>query len=385
MKIRPIESFLYNLVKIKKLSDRRDRRLESLEKASVKNILIISSTAIGDTLMSTPAIRTIRKCFPEAHLVALLNNDNMELFKNNPHIDEIVPYYNGWKKFFAASAKLKKYSFDAAAILHGNEPQATPLAYLTGARFIVKLPNVSRFSFLLSNQIPQLTWADLGHGIRARLRAVSLLGCEADGLEMELSLDKEAREEAKIFLRKNKIETQHTLIGLNPGASTLSRQWFPEKFAALGEMIKKANPDSRIILTGSPQERELCSKIKGLKGKKNERVIIAAGSLSLRGTAALIDRLNVFITGDTGPMHMAYAQKTPVVALYAVSEPEKTGPLSDKNLHRIIKKPKTCEPCVSKKCTYQKCMEQISVDEVFSALNDILEKDGKRVLSGDKK
>jgi len=83
-------------------------------------------------------------------------------------------------------------------------------------------------------------------------------------------------------------------------------------------------------------------------------------------------RLDVFVTGDTGPMHMAYALKTPVVALYAVSEPERTGPLQDRDLHRIIKKPRTCDPCVSKKCTYQECMEQISVAEVYGAVRDVL-------------
>jgi len=235
---------------------------------------------------------------------------------------------------------------------------------------------VSKFSFLLSNEAPVLRWADLGHGIEARLRAVSLLGCESHGLEMELPLDKGYDDAVKAFMAEEGLKAGNILIGFNPGASTLSRQWFPERFIELARRITAARPAVRIILTGSPQEAGLCRKIAGgMRGGTDvDKAVISAGRLNLPETAALIGRLSAFVTGDTGPMHMAYALNTPVVALYAVSEPEKTGPLTAQELHRIIKKQRTCEPCLSKKCAYQECMEQISVDEVFSAVMDILEK-----------
>ncbi len=377
MKLRPMESILYYALRFLKGRDRRERGLSAIKPGSIKNILIISSTAIGDTLMSTPAMRAVRKGFPEARIIALFNKDNMELFANNPNIDGAMPYYGGWKKFISTVTELRKYSFDAALILHGNEPQATPLAYLTGARFIVKLPNVSRFSFLLSNESPELRWAELGHGIEARLRTAALLGCKADGLQMDLPLDKGYDESIGAFMRREGLEGDagEVLIGINPGASTLSRQWFPERFTGLAQRLMEKTPNLKIILTGSPDEVGLCCKIAdGIS--KSHGVIVAAGRLSLPESAALIGRFNAFITGDTGPMHIAYALKTPVVALYAVSEPEKTGPLTKRELHRIIKKPQTCQPCISKKCAYQKCMEQISVDEVFCAVMDILKEQG---------
>ncbi|MFQ5353747.1 MAG: glycosyltransferase family 9 protein [Thermodesulfobacteriota bacterium] len=383
MKIRPLEGMIYLLLRFMAGRDGRDRSLKALHKGSVKNILIISSTAIGDTLMSTPAIRAVRKCFPEASLTALLNRDNMELFRDNPHINGVVPYYGGWKRFFHTVAELKKYSFDAALILHGNEPQATPMAYLTGARFIIKLPNVSRFSFLLSNRTPELSWEDLGHGIEARLQAASLAGCEADGLEMELPLDKGYDEAVTAFMEKEGLVGQEgeetILVGFNPGASTLSRMWFPERFIELAGRLAAEVPNLKIVLTGSPQEAPLCAEIaNGLSDKTGQKAVVTANKLSLSESAAIIDKFSAFVTGDTGPMHIAYALKTPVVALYAVSEPEKTGPLTERGLHRIIKKQRTCAPCLSKKCTYQECMEQITVDEVFYALMDILETQGQR-------
>jgi len=379
MKLRPMESILYYALRFLKGRDRRERGLNSIKPGSIKNILIISSTAIGDTLMSTPAIRAVRKGFPKARIIALFNKDNMELFANNPNIDGVAPYYGGWKKFISTVTELRKYSFDAALILHGNEPQATPLAYLTGARIIVKLPNVSRFSFLLSNESPPQRWAELGHGIEARLRTAALLGCKAEGLQMDLPLDKGYDEGVGAFIRREGLagDGEKIIIGINPGASTLSRQWFPVRFIELAERLMKKAPGLKIVLTGSPDEVELCREIAGGMGD-NHGVVIAAGRLTLPESAALIGRFSAFITGDTGPMHIAYALKTPVVALYAVSQPEKTGPLTERELHRIIKKPQTCQPCVSKKCAYQECMEQISVDEVFSAVMDILKKQGHK-------
>jgi len=389
VKIRPVEAMLLRLLKFLDKHDRRKRSLTYFDAASVRSILVVSSTAIGDTLMSTPALRALRARFPEARVTTLLNKDNMELFRNNANIDEVIPFHGGWKRFLSTVLALRRRRPDVAIILHGNEPQATPMSYLAGARFIVKLPNVSKFAFLLSNREPALTWGDLGHGIEARLRTAALLGAAPRGLEMDLNVEKVSREAVDAFLRREGVTGKEVLIGFNPGASTLSREWFPKYFIELGRRVLSQNPGARIILTGSPAESPLCREIArgieemGRAGKKNSgkgaskseekgRVIISAGRLSLRETAAIIARLSVFVTGDTGPMHMAYALKTPVVALYAVSEPERTGPLQDRELHRIIKKPRTCDPCVSKKCTYQECMEQISVDEVYTAMEDIL-------------
>ncbi len=389
MKIRPAEALLYRLLKLAEGQDRRKRALTYLDAGAVRNILVVSSTAIGDTLMSTPALRAVRAAFPGARITALLNKDNMELFRNNAAIDEALPFHGGWKRFVSTVLALRRRRPDVAVILHGNEPQATPLCYLAGARFIVKLPNVSRFAFLLSNREPALTWADLGHGIEARLRTAALIGAEPCGLEMDLEIDRVSSEAVEALLRREGVTQKNILIGFNPGASTLSRQWFPESFIELGRTILSENPGARIILTGSPAEAALCREIArglGVKGRAEKKgparagkekagesgVIVTAGRLSLRESAALMARLDVFVTGDTGPMHMAYALKTPVVALYAVSEPERTGPLQDRDLHRIIKKPRTCDPCVSKKCTYQECMEQISAAEVYAAVRDIL-------------
>lgn len=365
--MKPLEGLLYIWMKALSAAERRPLPLSALRTEEVRNILAVSSTALGDTLLSTPALRAVRKGFPKARITALFNIDNMELFADNPNIDGCVPYHGGYKKFFSTARALKRYGFDLALIFHGNEPQAAPLCFLSGARYIIKLPNLSPFSFLLSNRRPLAGWEGLGHGIEARLKIAELAGCRPDGAGMELFLNRADEDAADAFLEKEGAVPGSALIGFQPGASTLSRQWFPERYMELGRRLLVQSPDVKVVLTGSPSEIDLCRKI---AGGINERVIISAGALSLRAGAALIKRLKSLVTGDTGPMHMAIALGTPVVALYAVSDPAITGPLHDKERHRVIKKPRTCDPCVSKKCSYQRCMEAITVDEVFEAVLD---------------
>ncbi len=369
MRIALIDNLLYLYLKFLKAVDRRETGMEWFAPGDVKNILVVSSTAIGDTLLSTPAIRAVRRRYPKARIVALFNADNAALFESSPYLDRVVLYHGGYRKFFATIRELKPFNFDLALILHGNEPQATPICYLAGARFIMKLPNNSAYNFLLSNNAPIIAWDGLGHGILARLQTVALAGCDVADVRMELFVNADSASSVQAFLEREGVGEKDLLIGIQPGASTLSRQWFPDRFIELGKRLLKTYPDARLIITGSPVEAALCECIAaGIGGK----TISAAGRLSLIELAPLIRRLQCLVTGDTGPMHIAITAGTPVVALYAVADYRRTGPLYDKDRHVVIQKPRTCDPCVSKKCVYQRCMEAITVFEVEAAVKTVL-------------
>ena len=97
----------------------------------------------------------------------------------------------------------------------------------------------------------------------------------------------------------------------------------------------------------------------------------------MRETAALIEKMNIFITNDTGPMHIAFALKTPTVALFSPTDPGICGPYRDEK-PIVIEKPKTCTPCIGKKCDQPICMEQITVEEVIEAAESLFKNQGKR-------
>lgn len=365
MRNNPIDVLLFLLLKIVKFFDGRQTDLKYFDPEAVKNILIVSSTAIGDTLLSTPAIRAVRERYPQARIVAHFNIKNMGLFENNPHIDEIMPYHGGYKKFFRTIMKLRRHKFDLALIFHGNEPQATPMAYLSGARFIIKVPNKNEYRFLLSNKNHALRWEELTPGVEQRLKAAELAGCRISDKRMILPIEKDGESAVNEFLENSGIRATDSIIGFQAGASTLSRMWFPGRFAELGKKLINSYPELKIIITGSPEEYDHCRKIANAIG---EKAIVSAGKLPLKYIPALLRRFRVLVSGDTGIMHMSIAVGTPVIALFAVADAKKSGPYYDMEKHIVIQKERTCEPCASKKCKHQICMENISIDEVFDAI-----------------
>ncbi len=368
MRIRLAENLLYFAARACKALDRRRPDVSGLQPGKIKNILLVSSTALGDALLSTPAMRSIRLGHPNARVSLLLNAAYRELFAGHPDIDEIISYRAGWGHFFRLALALRRRHFDAACILHGNEPQATPLAYLSGARFIFKLPNTSRFRFLLTNREPRLGWDAFGHGIEQRLKVAQLAGGAPTDLQMTLPADAAAEEEVAALLRARGIDGGVPLLGLQPGASTTSRRWAPARFVELARQLLAAHPGLRIVVTGSPQEKPLCQEISAAIGRG--RAWASAGELPLRLLPALLRRCFTLVTGDTGPMHLAVAVRTPVVALFAVSDARRSGPAYDLDRHTVIQKWRTCDPCLSKRCPYSLpiCMENISPEEVRAAV-----------------
>jgi ADP-heptose:LPS heptosyltransferase len=365
MRLHPIDAMLYLFVRLCKTMDRRNTDLSCIDTKNVERILVVSSSAIGDTLLSTPAIRAVREHFTRARIIALFNRDNMELFENNPHIDGIVPFHGGYKRFLRTIWRLRKHNFDLALIFHGNEPQATPMAYLSGARYIIKLPNANEYRFLLSNREPVSTWGDFTQAVEHRLLVAELAGCQAGDRRMVLPLATDQETPVEKFFQSKGIVPSVPLVGFQVAASTVSRMWFAEKFIELGRQLTAQYPDIRIVITGSPQEAGYAGEIAAAIGSK---VIVAAGVLRLKQVPGLVRRFKLVVTGDTGIMHLAIAVGTPVVALYAAADARMTGPYYDNDRHTIIQKHRTCDPCLGKKCPFQWCMVNISVEEVLSAV-----------------
>jgi ADP-heptose:LPS heptosyltransferase len=143
--------------------------------------------------------------------------------------------------------------------------------------------------------------------------------------------------------------------------------WLPDRFVTLGKKIVEACPRACLIITGSPLERGYCE---GIARGIGDNALVTAGEVPLKFMPSLLRRMRTLLTGDTGIMHLAIAVGTPVIALFAVADARLSGPYYDSDKHAVIQKERTCDPCSSKKCEYQKCMEQITVKEVFDLLSD---------------
>ncbi len=361
-------------MKVMKSLYKRQTGLEHLNPESVKNILVVSSTAIGDTLLSTPAIRAVRERYPEAKIIAHFNVGNAGLFENNPHIDGIIPYYGGYRRFLRTVLEFRKHNFDLALIFHGNEPQATPMAYLSGAKFIVKAPISKEYGFLLSNTSNGFEKPWDHHAIDVRMKTASFIGCSGENRELVLETDEGDRAAASSWLSRVGMDGNAILIGLQAGAATPYKIWPRHKFIELGKRLLQLNPDIRILVIGSPREKKLCSTVAHEIG---DRAFSTAAEVSLKTLRGLIERMDLLVTNDTGAMHMAIALKTRTLSLFCPTNNLGTGPVQDMHLHKVVKKERTCNPCITKKCYEPLCMDQISVDEVFHSAKEALDSSGR--------
>jgi ADP-heptose:LPS heptosyltransferase len=377
MRLRLREASLYHWLRLRRALDHRPRSADELATPAIRRILAISCTALGDTLLSTPGLRALRASYPQAQMTLLVHPSLKALFDGLDEVDELLPYDGKWRGFGRLARRLKNY--DLAVILHGNEPQATPLAYLSGARHIFKLPNNNRWNFLLTNRQPLRGWDELGHGLDQRLAVARLAGATGE-CDRRMSVPAHAEGAAAVdaALAARGWQTA-SIIALQPGASTVSRRWPPARFVATALELAQSRSELRFVVTGSPAEARLCQELAtrinaALPLPAGYRAWSSAGQLPLIALPDLLRRSSLLISGDTGPMHLAVTVATPVVALFAVSDPARSGPAYDLERHIVIRKWRTCDPCFSKNCPYDEplCMDNIQVAEVLAAANQIL-------------
>jgi ADP-heptose:LPS heptosyltransferase len=368
MTFRPFEHLLWLALKLAKRFDRRPADVRYFDPAKVSRILVVSSTALGDAVLSTAGIRALRQRYPQAIIVGLFHRKYIELFAQHPDMDAVIAYHGGYRRFWRTIRELRRHHFDVAAIFHGNEPQATPMAYLAGIPYIFKLPNTSVFRFLLANADPVLTWKDFQHGLSQRRKVAELAGATLGEARMTIPITPAGRAVAESFLKEQGVKAEEKLVGLQLGASSRSRMWPAERFVALARQLLDVLPAARIVLTGSPEERPYCQSVAQQIG---HGAINAAGALPLSALPALVGRMNVLVTGDTGTLHLAIAVGTPTVSLFAVSDPAKSGPAYDLHKHLVVRT--TCDaPGITTKSDDQTCISRISVAEVVQAVTNLL-------------
>ena len=358
MKIDLIRSLIRWHLKGKSLSK------DKINMDNVANILIMTNTAIGDTLFATPAIQLIKDFYPDKRIIALLNPRNFKLFSTNPNIDEIITYRGRWSYFVQTIFKLNSKNIDLTFIFHSNEPQATPLAFLSGSKYIIKIPNdKNEFNFLHYN--PPTARKFNEHYIDRRLKQLEFIGIKEKFYNMQLFPVKDWYSEVDKIINK-----QFVHIGFQIGASSKSRMWLVDSWIELANKIFNYDDSVRIVLTGSKDDKKLANEIQ--HSIQSHKLLNLAGSFDLCSAAALIDRLDVLVTPDTGPLHIAAAMKTPTVAISVAGNATESNPINPEIAHIFIQKPITCNPCLNIRCKNQVCMEQISADEVFEATIKIM-------------
>ena len=336
-----------------------------------EKFLVVRTDRIGDVILSTPVLEAVKETYPHSQIYMLVSPYTKDILKNNPFLDGLIlDEKKGIGGFFSLLKEVRKHKFDVAVLLYPT----FALAFLLWlSRIKVRIGNGYRAYQLFFNQkIYQHRSLIEKHESEYNLDMLVPLGISPKKRLPKMFLSPEERQSAEFSFSNWGIKDNDQIVVIHPGSGNSALNWPPEKFGLFADkLIEKKN--IKIILTGSEKERELTNKVKS--SVKNP-VLDLTGKTTLRELACLLERSEVIVSGSTGPMHMASALGTPVVALFCpifVTGPKRWGPLGEG--HETILPPvPTCKKCNPESCSYFPCMEKIEVDEVMAKVINILER-----------
>lgn len=311
------------------------------------HFLIVSTTGLGDTLWATPAIRALREAHPKAYIGCVTSVLGAQVLKGNPYLNELL-VFRSHASFFKLYFQLRKRKIGTVLVFHTSQRALLPLCSVVGAEKIIGTAGLQKGLDVLLTKA--LRWSG-SHEIERRVDIVQEVGASPQNYDLDFVIENSDRQIAK------KLLPEGIVIGLHPGAKDKFKQWPPSHFAKVARALKEELGCS-IIITGSPNEKNLVEAI--CKEIGNAIPFIHP----LKITAAALEQLTLFITNDTGPLHLALAMKTPTVALFAPTHQRICGPYHN-DTAVVIQKAPTCFPCLKKKCHDPFCMRQIGPDVVI--------------------
>ncbi|MCX5893778.1 MAG: glycosyltransferase family 9 protein [Deltaproteobacteria bacterium] len=343
---------------------RPPRPLTALDPAQVRRVLLISSTALGDTMFSTPAIRALKQRFPNWELEVLGHRVFGTLLAHNPYISRLWAYPGRNRRLLRLVRELRGRRYDLVIILHGNDPEATVVAHLTGAPYIIGSAG-SPLAFAYAARVEPPT-DPFAHAIERRLDYVRLLGADTADKRMDLFLTPEEMAAAEDILSRHFGVPPPLLLALHPTGSDPYKWWPAENFIELGNFLAATYQAPLLIISGSP-DRDAAEAIAArIKGES----LVTGGRFSLRTVAALLSHCRLLVANDSGPLHMGLALKVPTLALIGADHPRRIGPYQVDWGVSLHKREEVCdlEPCLLKKCPENRCLTAIEVSEVVKLI-----------------
>lgn len=347
------------------------------------NILIVKLSAIGDVIHTLPSLAALRKLYPDAHITWVVEEAASDIIKNHPYLDAVLisrrkSWINDFQKGEISRPLREIRSFlkalrarpcDLVIDFHGLFKSAL-IVLLSGGKRKLGYASLQELSGLFYNE--KISEDMNKHAVDRYLDFPRYLGAEIGRPEFPLPADNTAQAKVQSILEKHHLENKK-FIAVNPVAFWETKLWDNEKFACLADSIK-TNLNVEVVFTGS--EKGSIEKIVRLTKAKTVNL---GGETSLLELAYLYKKAGLVITTDSGPMHLAAAVETPVIALFGPTDPARTGPYGEG--HMVIRAELPCSPCLFKTCPTKKCMRDISFQQVFAIIEEKLK---KGVGNGDK-
>lgn len=355
----------------------------------VRRLLCVRLDGMGDVIMTSPALRALKESLPGVRLTLLASSAGAQAGRLIPEVDDVLAYDPPWMKATGERGEnrgdraviegLRRRRFDAAVIFTVYSQSPLPAALLC---FLAGVPR--RLAHCRENPYALLThWVreteperGVRHEVQRQLDLVAAVQCRPSDTRLRLSVDDAARRGlAEAFLRAGRASREEYLV-VHPGATAPSRRYPPERFA---EVLSGLRGRSRlgIVLSGSASERPLADKVRRLSGAP---ALNLAGRLSLAELAALLQGARLVISNNTSAAHIAAAVGTPVVDLYALTNPQHTP---WRVPSRVLFHDVPCRYCYRSVCPegHHDCLEKVRPQEVVAAALELLKPPVPRAYS----
>jgi heptosyltransferase-2 len=323
-------------------------------------ILIRATNWVGDAVMSLPAIRAVREAFPAAHLTVLARSSVAGLYARERAIDRVLLFAGERRR---AAAELHRERFDYAILL----PNSFDSALLAWMAHIPRRIGYRRDArrWLLTEAVPVPEPGEIPRHERfyylELLRRAGLIHEYPPCAEIRLDGADEAREAGRAALEA--AGAPAPVIGVSPGAAYgNAKRWLPERFAETAAAVARAHGAS-VALFGAAAERPLCETVAGFVREAGVAVRNFAGETTLRQFIDLCAACRLFLTNDSGAMHISSALGVPAVTVFGATDDTATGPTGPWS--RIVREQVECSPCLLRECPIDhRCMTRVSVERV---------------------
>lgn len=346
---------------------------------SARRILLVRLDNLGDVLLATPAFHAVRESVPEAELTLLASPVGAQVGELNSDIDHVItctaPWVDPWMEIpFDPSREeqmlstLKEFAFDAAIIFTSFRQSSLPAAYLC---YLAGIPlrlgaSIDASGSLLTtrHRHPE----HLIHEVERGLDLVGAVGFRTERDDLVLPVPEHSYAPVRNLIGTSDSMPSGPLVVIHPGCSMPARTYPWEMYAEVGDLLIE-RLSATVVLTGTQSECDLVGQI---QRRMRYRCISAAGRFSFAELCALIDSADLTVTNNTGPMHVSAAVKTPVVALFALTNPpEQWGPW--RVPHRLLFVDVPCRICYQRSCPYgHECLRHVSPERVLRAARELL-------------
>lgn len=344
--------------------------------SDIKRVVVRGTNWVGDSVMTVPALRALRRVLPDAHITLAIRPSAKGIFSEADFIDDVLVYDR--RNAFSVISQVREWRrrrFDLA-VLFQNAFEAALIPFLAGVPLRLGYATESRQA-LLTHPLPLPDWRASKHEVFYYLYLVTALEqlltgantvCETDP-DISLSISESRKAEAAELLRSFGVNTEKSVVAICPGSiNSRAKRWPAERYAELSDRLM--DEQRQVVIIGSRDEIDVTNEV---TNRMRNRPVVLTGKTSLDQITAVLSHVDLVVTNDTGPAHIAAALGCPTIVIFGPTNPLTTRPFSFKA--EIIRHPPDCAPCMLRDCPIDhRCMTAITVDEIFERSHALLKR-----------